>query len=296
MNTPRVLLTGANGQLAHHIARAFGDWTVTALDRARLDVADPGAVRRAVAEVAPSLIVNCSAFNNVDGAEDRPLDALAVNAFAVRSLALAAQDVDATLVHYSTDFVFAGTATTPYRETDAPSPQSTYAASKLLGEWFAADAPRAYVLRVESLFGSPEGWTGRRGTMDAIVDGLRAGREVPVLTDRIVSPSYSWDVADATRHLVERRATPGVYHCVNAGHATWEAVAAEIAGRLGIEPRLKRLRTSELTLKAARPQYCALDTSKLAAQGFMMPTWQDALARWLAQAPIDTESGAIGRV
>jgi len=282
MPTHRVLVTGANGQLAHHVVHAFAGHAVTALDRKQLDLTDPEAVRRVLEQARPTLIVNCAAFNNVDGAEDQPLEALAVNAFAVRSLARAAQAADATLVHYSTDFVFDGAASTPYQETDPPAPQGTYAASKLLGEWFATDAPRGLVLRVESLFGSPPGWTGRRGTVDAIVDGIRAGREVPVLTDRVVSPSYSPDVAAATRHLVDLGAPSGVYHCVNAGHATWETVALEIARQLGVEPRLKRLTTGQLTLRAARPRYCALATTKLLARGFVMPAWQDALARWLA--------------
>ena len=144
------------------------------------------------------------------------------------------------------------------------------------------DAPHALVLRVESLFGSPAGWTGRRGSVDAMVDGIQAGREIPVLTDRVVSPSYSPDVAAATRHLLDRAAPAGVYHCVNTGHATWEIVAMEIARQLGVEPKLKRLTTDQLTLRAARPRYCALSTAKLATQGFTMPTWEDALARWLA--------------
>jgi dTDP-4-dehydrorhamnose reductase len=282
MHTQHVLVTGANGQLAHHILRTFADHQVTALDRKQLDLTDPGAVRHTVERVRPTLIVNCAAFNNVDGAEDHPLDALAVNAFAVRSLARAAQAVNASLVHYSTDFVFDGDGSRPYEETDPPMPQSTYAASKLLGEWFALDAPRALVLRVESLFGSPPGWTGRRGTVDAIAEGIRAGREVPVLTDRVVSPSYSPDVAAATRHLLERAAPSGLYHCVNSGYATWEIVALEIARQLGVEPVLKRLTTGQLTLRAKRPRYCALATTKLAAHGFEMPPWQDAVSRWLA--------------
>lgn len=290
MSPTRVLVTGANGQLAHHIIRVFADRTVTALDRRQLDVTDADAVQRVVAELAPDLIVNCSAFNDVDGAEDRPHDALAVNAFAVRSLALAAQPLGATLVHYSTDFVFDGSATTPYSETDDPAPQSTYAASKLLGEWFALEAPRALVLRVESLFGSPADWVGRKGSVDNIVDGIRAGRVVPVLTDRIVSPSYSPDVAAATRHLVEADAESGIYHCVNAGQATWEAVAIEVARQLGIEPRLKRLTMDRLTLKAARPRYCALATAKVAAEGFVMPPWQDALARWLPSQSVESRT------
>jgi dTDP-4-dehydrorhamnose reductase len=281
MPNPRVLVTGANGQLAHHIVRTFANYTVTAVDRTTLDIGNPDAVARAVDGIAPGLIINCAAFNDVDGAEDRPLDALAANAFGVRSLARAAQRHGATLVHYSTDFVFDGRASEPYPEDAQTSPQSTYAASKLLGEWLALEAPRALVLRVESLFGSPAGWVGRRGTVDAIVDGLRAGREIPVLTDRVVSPSYSPDVAAATRHLLECGAPSGVYHAVNAGHTTWEQFAVHIAGLLGITPNLKRLTMDQLTLRAARPRYCALAAPKLAAQGFTMPSWQDAVRRWL---------------
>jgi len=282
MSDPRVLVTGANGQLAHHIVRTFADHTVTAVDRTTLDIGDPEAVARAVDEIAPGLIINCAAFNNVDGAEDRPLDALAANAFGVRSLARGAQRHGATLVHYSTDFVFDGRASEPYLEEAKTSPQSTYAASKLLGEWLALEAPRALVLRVESLFGSPAGWLGRRGTVDAILDGLRAGREIPVLTDRVVSPSYSPDVAAATRHLLECGAPSGVYHAVNAGHTTWDQFAAYLAGQLGVTPNLKRLTMDQLTLRAARPRYCALAATKLAAQGFTMPSWQDAVQRWLS--------------
>ena len=104
--------------------------------------------------MAPELILNCAAYNDVDGAEDMPATAFTVNALAVRSMAAAAERAGATLVHYSTDFVFDGAdRATPYTETDAPKPQSVYGMSKLLGEWLAAAAPRAYVLRVESLFG-----------------------------------------------------------------------------------------------------------------------------------------------
>jgi dTDP-4-dehydrorhamnose reductase len=282
MNPDRVLVTGADGQLAHYIARVFAGSHVAALDRRALDITNPAAVARVVAEAAPDLIVNCAAFNDVDGAEDRPEDALAVNAFAVRSLALAAEKTNATLVHYSTDFVFDGRRTgEPYTEADEPSPRSTYASSKLMGEWFALDAPRAFVLRVESLFGSPANWTGRRGTMDAIVGNLKAGREVRVFTDRVVSPSYTPDIAAATHYLVTAGAAPGLYHCVNAGQATWEQVAREAARLLGVAPNLQLTTTDKVVLKAARPVFCALSPRKLAAAGFTMPAWQDALSRWL---------------
>ncbi len=282
MSPARVLVTGASGQLASFIVRAFADLDVVTHTRETLDLTDAAAVGRVMSDTAPAVIVNCAAFNDVDGAELRPIEAFAVNAFAVRSLARAAEGTGATLVHYSTDFVFDGTATEPYAETDRPSPRSTYAASKLLGEWFALEAPGAFVLRVESLFGAPRDWPGRRGTLGSIVDGLEQGRELRVFSDRVVSPAYCADVARATRHLVDARATPGLYHCVNEGHATWEEVARETARVLGVTPRLVPIALDEAGLRAARPRYCALSARKLAAAGCAMPPWQDAVRRWLS--------------
>jgi dTDP-4-dehydrorhamnose reductase len=278
----RVLVAGATGQLGAAIVEAFADRTVIAHGSATLDLTDAAAVQAAVTAARPDAIVNCAAFNDVDGAERRPREALALNAFGVRSLARAAEDAGARLVHYSTDFVFDGAARTPYREIDPPSPRSTYAASKLLGEWLALDAPDALVLRVESLFGTRREWTGRRGTLETIVDGLEAGRELTVFTDRVVSPSYIVDIAAATRYLLDHGADGGLYHCVNSGSATWEVVSREAARVLGTEPHLRPVRMADVTFAAARPLYCALDNRKLADAGFAMPAWQDALARWLS--------------
>ena len=148
----RALVTGAGGQLGRSLARVLAaEYDVVPLTRADLDITGDAGVRAAVADLRPGVIVNCAAYNAVDEAEDDAVAALEVNAFGVRSLARAAAAIDATLVHYGTDFVFDGTASEPYREDDAPNPQSVYAASKLLGEWFAQGA-RHYVLRVESLF------------------------------------------------------------------------------------------------------------------------------------------------
>ena len=226
--------------------------------------------------------INCSAYTDVDRAEDEPVEALNVNAFAVKHLAEAARSVGAAFVHFSTDFVFDGTADRPYTEEDPPNPQSTYACSKLLGEWLAAQAPRHYVLRVESVFGSPACAETRPTSVDRIVEAVLAGREVPVFVDRTVSPSYGDDVARATRVLLERGAAPGLYHCVNSGSCTWEELALEVGRRLGVEPRLRPVRMAEVKLRARRPLYCALSNARIAAAGAVMPAWQDALARHLA--------------
>lgn len=276
-----ILVIGAAGRLGAAIVETCGDLGVTAPTRAALDITDADAVRRTVADAAPAAIVNCAAFNFVDAAQERPGDAIAVNALAVRSLARAADAAGAVLIHYGTDFVFDGTAAIPYTEESPPAPQSCYAQTKLLGEWFALDAARGFVLRVESLFGAPRGWSGRPGSLDQIIDALAQHRPVKAFTDRVVSPSYVDDVARATRHLIEGGAAPGLYHCVNSGHATWYAIAETAARLIGVEPRIEATTMTAQGLAAPRPKYCALDNGKLASAGFRMPPWQDALTRWM---------------
>src|SRR5262245_42370744 len=154
----RIAVLGARGQLGSAVVHECSPHhDVTAFDRATLDITDPEGVDTVLTRLAPQAIVNCAAYNAVDAAEDQPVEALRVNAFAVRTLARAANRLQSVLVHFSTDFVFDGFSQTPYREDDHPNPRGVYAASKLLGEWFAADVA-AYVLRVESLFGrAPDG-------------------------------------------------------------------------------------------------------------------------------------------
>ena len=279
----RALVTGAGGQLGRTLARVFAaEGDVAPLARADLDLTDDAAVRAAVGDARPDVVLNCAAYNAVDRAEDDPVTALAVNAFGVRSLARAAADADAVLVHYGTDFVFDGSASEPYGEDDAVNPRSVYAMSKLLGEWFA-QGPRHYVLRVASLFGGAlePGADGRRGSsLDRIADALIEGREVRAFVDRVVSPSYVDDVAAATSSLLRRAPAGGVYHCVGSGWATWFDVATELAGRLGVESAVRGVTLDELQLRAPRPRFCALSNRKLAAAGVEMPHWRDAVARY----------------
>src|SRR5918993_3755586 len=155
----RVAVVGARGQLGAAVVHEFGAarHDVIAFAHADLELDDAAAVESAMARARPDVIINCAAYNAVDAAEDHPIEALRVNALDVRTLARAAASCGAALMHCSTDFVFDGTLERPLTEEDRPNPRSVYAASKLLGEWFAADAPRAYILRVESLFGRAPG-------------------------------------------------------------------------------------------------------------------------------------------
>ena len=280
----KILVTGATGHLGPAIVREFaGTHDVVPSSRADLDIANQAAVAEVVARVAPTVIVNCAAYNAVDAAEEHPADAFQVNSFGVQSLARAAAAQGSTLVHYGTDFVFDGRSDRPYTEEDRPNPGSVYALSKLLGEWLAREARKCFVVRVESTFGGPTAGNGARlGSAGTIISAIEAGAEVPVFTDRVVTLSYARDVAWATRRLIEMDAEPGLYHCVNAGPCRWDEFAREAARLLGREARLKPITLDSVSLRAARPRYSALATPKLERLGIEMPPWQDALRRHIA--------------
>ena len=267
--------------------RFAAEQPTVALARGELDLRDARAVRARVAEIAPRAIVNCAGFNQVDLAETRIEEAMEANAFAVLTLARAATEASAALVHYSSDFVFDGTIDRPYTEQDQPAPHSVYAASKLLGEWFAAETPSHYVLRVESLFG---GVSLRKSSLDRIIDATVRGGPVKAFVDRVVSPSYAWDIVDATRAIVERRPPAGTYHCVNTGAATWYELALEVRRQSGADTAIEPITLSDVRLPAARPKYCALSNAKLHAAGITMPSWQEAVGRELAERARETKN------
>lgn len=279
----RVLVTGAAGLLGAAVVRECARIAeVLPFARAALDISNDHAVTSVVERERPDVIINCAAYNDVDGAEGDPVTALNVNAFAVRALATAATATGAILVHYSSDFVFDGETTRPYVEEDRPNPSSVYASSKLLGDLFALEAPRSFVLRVESLFGPAGPQGSRRGSLGTIVDRIRAGEEVPVFTDRVVSPSYTPHIARATTTLLDERAPFGLYHCVNSGHATWAEIAEHAAATMGLPLRMRPLTLASAKLRARRPRYCALSNAKLREAGCDMSSWQEALREFLS--------------
>ena len=275
-----VLVTGAAGQLGEAMAAGLGArHELVAFNRSQLDLCNASAVLDAVATVCPDVILNCAAYTDVDGAERDPAAALEVNAWAVRTLARAASQIKAALVHFSTDFVFDGTGERPYAEDDAPNPRGGYAGSKLVGEWMAAEAPVHYVLRVESLFGGPRA----RSSIDRMLQAMREGREVRAFVDRTVSPSFVDDVVAATMALLEKKGPSGIYHCVNSGWTTWSGIARELAALLRKpEAAIVDVPMASAALVAPRPKFAALSNAKLSGLGIEMPSWQDALKRYVA--------------
>jgi dTDP-4-dehydrorhamnose reductase len=278
-----VVITGASGRLARVLGAALRSrkHTVTALDRAALDVTQARQVADVMKDLRPAAVVNCSAYNDVDGAETNVRTAFSANAVGPTVLAEAALISGAVLVHYSSDFVFDGKTAAPYFEDAPASPLSTYGVSKLAGEIAVRRVPRHYILRVSSLFGGL-GTRGHRATVDYFAESMLLGRPVRAALDRMVSPSYADDVAIATALLLERQAPHGTYHCVNSGLDSWYGVAAEIGKVLGISPAIELARAAEMKSAAARPLFCALSNRKLDAVGISMPAWQSAIQRHIA--------------
>ena len=287
----RVLLTGAGGQLAADLAATFtaAGHEVHSRRREDLDIADERAVRLALDDVRPSVILNAAAYNRVDDAETDAAPAFAVNAYGPRVLARASADAGATLVHYSTDYVVDGARRRPYTEADAPLPLSAYATSKLCGEYFVrALAPRHYVLRVCGLFGQAGRHTRHGNFVETMLRAAAAGRALRVVADQIVAPTAARDVAVATLALVAGAAPYDLYHCTASGETSWYDYARAIFDIAGVSADLSPTTAAAYGAPARRPAYSILDNAKLEAAGAPRPRhWREALAEYLASRQPD---------
>jgi len=274
-----LLVTGSHGQLGRALlaAAARGGLTARGHDVDTLDISDRGAVEAVVGRLRPRAVVNCAAWTAVDDCERDPDLALAVNGTAVGHLAAAAEGVGATLVQVSTDYVFPGTGERPYREDDPVGPLSAYGRSKLEGERLACTAPDHLVVRTAWLFGR-----GGRSFVTAIRGQVEAGAELlRVVADQRGCPTFCDDLAAAILALLQRGAR-GTVHAVNAGATTWYGFAVEIVRRLGAAVEVLPVTTADVPRPAPRPANSVLDTSRLSALlGQPMPSWQDALGRYL---------------
>ena len=285
---PRVLLLGPNGQLGHDVIRAHvqaGEpFELRPLARDRLDVAAPGAVERVLGGLDFDVIVNATAHNLVDRAEEEAAPAFAVNAHAVQAMARMCAARGARFFHVSTDYVFGGDAARgrPLREDDPLAPVNVYGASKALGETLARLACEdAVILRVASLFGTA-GAGGKGGNF--VETMIRIGREkraLRVVDDQTMSPTATADVATILLRMLTDDCEPGLYHAVNDGSATWFEFAREIIRLAGVEATVTPCSSDEYVTRAARPRYSALDNTKVSAAFGAMPPWQDALERYL---------------
>jgi dTDP-4-dehydrorhamnose reductase len=282
----RCALIGAAGQLGFDLARTFDlPGELIRLTRADLDLLDPRATRRVLRDLRPTHVVNTAAYNQVDRAEEDSAAAFALNAAAVGALAEACDALDATLVHFSTDYVFDGRRTMPYGEDDAPGPLSRYGESKLAGERLAlAGGRRAFVFRVCGLFGVARS-AGKGGTnfVETMLRLAREGRPIRVVRDQVLTPSYTLDLARKVWRVVAR-GPHGVYHLTNAGATSWYDFAREIFRLASLTADLTGVTAADYGARARRPAYSVLGHGRLAALGEDdLRPWPEALAAYLLE-------------
>jgi dTDP-4-dehydrorhamnose reductase len=291
----RILLTGVTGQVGGELAKtlaALGE--VVAPRRDELDMADAGSVLKFVQDLRPRWIVNPAAYTAVDKAESEPELAYAINAEAVRALGQGAREAGAAVIHFSTDYVFDGTGTAPYRETDVTGPVSVYGTSKLAGERALAETGAGYMIfRTSWVYGA----TGKNFLRTILKAALERDR-LRVVADQHGAPTWSRDLARMTVQVMERveelaegrepaesmAKFQGVYHAAGAGETTWHGFAAEATARLRErEPDAKvaevdGIPTSEYPTPAKRPANSRLNCEKLKERfGWGMMDWRDSL-------------------
>jgi dTDP-4-dehydrorhamnose reductase len=281
----RVLLFGSNGQLGSDLLsvfRAAGD-TVVPLTHAQVDVCDAQRVSDLVAESRPEVVLNTAAFHKVEECEKKPELAFQVNGAAAMNLALACQRTGALLVHYSTDYVFDGRKPTAYEETDLPSPLNVYGASKVAGEHLiACNHDRYLVIRTCGLYGVA-GSSGKGGNfVENMLKKASTGEPVRVVDDQVLTPTYTVDLAEATRRLILSEKW-GLYHLSSEGQCSWYEFARCIFQQAGIDAKLSAVKTTDFPSSVKRPGYSVLAKGKYRVLGLAIPSWQDALSRYLRQ-------------
>ncbi|HTX58252.1 MAG TPA: dTDP-4-dehydrorhamnose reductase [Verrucomicrobiae bacterium] len=277
----RVLLIGGSGQLGTEIRRHWSDCEIAAPSRDALEFEDTIGLAEALDERRPEVVVNCTAFHNVDRCEDVPNRAFEVNALSVDRAARLCHDRNVVFVTISTDYVFDGTASRPYVESDAPHPINAYGASKLAGELLVERLhSRAFVVRTCGLYGEHASEGKGYTFVDRILAQARAGQPVRVVRDVMASPTFAGDLAVALRALVETEAF-GTYHLANAGPVSWYDFAREALRRAGVAWEIEPIRAAEWKGGARRPAYSALASERLGALGIEMPAWDQGIAHYL---------------
>ena len=278
-----VAVIGSTGQLGQDLMRAFGEEAV-GFAHEDLDVTDEESIISAVRSIEPDWVLNTAAFHRVDDCETNPTLTFAVNATGALNVARAAAAVGSGVAFFSSDYVFGGQGRgrdNPYEEGDAPHPLSVYGVSKVAGEQLVMQAnPQHLVVRSAGLYGtatSRKGWT----FPELMLNKARTEGILRVVTDQVLSPTFTTDLAQKTKELIEQDAV-GLFHLTNAGECSWFEFARGTLDLAGVEAKMEEISTEQMQQRARRPSYSALATTRLKAVGLEpLRPWKEALGDYL---------------
>lgn len=281
----QIAIFGAAGQLGVELVQTFHQrgHNVHSFRRVDADITDNLQLEAKLASLEIDVVLNAAAYNKVDIAESEPQVAYAVNGLAVRNLALACRQLDARLVHFSTDYVFDGLAGRPYTEADPVRPISAYGVSKLAGEFYAqAYCDSALVLRTSGVFGPAGVRTAGGNFIESMLRLATKNSPLRIVNDHIASPTYAPELARVTADLVERGET-GIFHAGGGQPVSWFDYAAKIFRRAGLNPELRPTNEREYRTPARRPKYSALENARLNKTGVLpFPSLDEQIERYFA--------------
>jgi dTDP-4-dehydrorhamnose reductase len=280
----KIIVLGASGQLGVELCADLRQrgYEIRGFERNALNILDRERVEREFADFDPWAVFNAAAYNQVDVAEREPLAAFEANALGVRNIALACRQNDARLIHFSTDYVFDGTAGRPYKETDPTHPTGAYAVSKLAGELYAqAYLDRPLIIRTSGVFGPWGLKTARGNFLEFMLRLAREGKPIRVVEDHVASPTYAPALASRSIDLLERDLS-GVFHIGGGQPISWFDYAKLIFEKAGVSADLTPTNEREYRTDAKRPKYSALDNARLRECGIApMPPLADAIEAYL---------------
>jgi dTDP-4-dehydrorhamnose reductase len=274
----RVMIFGATGLLGQALMREWSEDEVVGLNSRDVDICDRQQVSDKVATVRPDWIVLAAAYTDVDGSESNRDRAFAVNRDGAVNVAEAAKAVGASLLFLSSDYVFDGTKNFPYEIDDTRNPLGVYGRSKTEAEIRLQELmPDCCIARTSWLFG-----TGGKCFPDTILKLAATRPTLDVVNDQRGRPTYSVDLARAIIELCRKNAA-GIVHVTNAGSCTWFEFATEIVKQAGLTTEVRPISTQQMPRPARRPANSALSSARLNRLGITMPSWQDALIRYLKE-------------
>ena len=274
----RIVILGAKGQLGADLLEAVADVKPIGIERKFVDVEDADAVAVMMRTHRPTLVVNATAYHQVDLCELHPERAFAVNALAVDRLAALCALSGSAFLTVSSDYVFDGTLGRAYREDDMPRPLSVYGASKAAGEMLVPrHGPRYFIVRTSGLFGHLQSSVKGLTFIERMLRMAEEGKPIRVVDDIVFSPSYTPHVARAIRAIVESERF-GLYHVTNAGSCSWYEFAAEAFACAGLQPDFQASKTDPKAGYVRRPAYSPLEGAAMREAGLpSLPDWRDAV-------------------